>query len=453
MSASMGTIRPTNSVGFFWDFENLPPKNFENNGYGYPHAFREIGEQYGSIKEFKAYLQIATMRPARRDQFQAMGMTLVDCEHAGRKEVVDKMMIDMILFACDNPAPATVVVVSEDRDYSYAVATLCLRGYDVVLIRRNEVHPGMTIHSATYRTWDSVTKRAELLAKKPVRWQQPTTRSNPLNVVQAAAPASKPRAERGSVSSDEFEPTASSNRKGERSTPRSTHAVSDQTIDGHAQSRSKPSSLGKGSLSSPIILASDSEESEYEFDEISLDISALEALDAAEREAYSRISSTGPVSELNVDHEDDEEDEEDEDDSQVGNRSTDTDKEDDTRNNASRSSSQPPFDIFTQARSPRPSKRARSPEDDDDSESNTKRIRYSDAPRKVFKRLVKCLRDWDPHGKKPTVKRVRRALGGRKGLEAMDIKDTLEFVRAASEAGWIGPADIPDKYCVIFPLK
>ena len=77
------------------DAENLPPKNFENNGYGYPHAFREIGEQYGSIKEFKAYLPIATMRPARRDQFQAMGMTLVDCEHAGRKEVVDKMMIGL----------------------------------------------------------------------------------------------------------------------------------------------------------------------------------------------------------------------------------------------------------------------------------------------------------------------------------------------------------------------
>lgn len=40
----------------------------------------------------------------------------------------------MLSFAIDNPAPASVVLITGDRDFAYAVSTLKLRGYTVVLV-------------------------------------------------------------------------------------------------------------------------------------------------------------------------------------------------------------------------------------------------------------------------------------------------------------------------------
>jgi hypothetical protein len=62
-------------------------------------------------------------------------VSIIDCPHNGKKEVVDKMiLVDMIAFAVDNPSPATIILIAGDRDYAYAVSTLRLRQYNVVLI-------------------------------------------------------------------------------------------------------------------------------------------------------------------------------------------------------------------------------------------------------------------------------------------------------------------------------
>jgi hypothetical protein len=42
--------------------------------------------------------------------------------------------VDMITFAVDNPSPATIILIAGDRDYAYAISTLRLRQYTVVLI-------------------------------------------------------------------------------------------------------------------------------------------------------------------------------------------------------------------------------------------------------------------------------------------------------------------------------
>lgn len=74
--------------------ENLPPSSkFGNSDIGYTAAFRELAQQYGAMKTFKAYLEVNTLKPHRRDALQSMGLTLLDCPHRGKKEVADKMMI------------------------------------------------------------------------------------------------------------------------------------------------------------------------------------------------------------------------------------------------------------------------------------------------------------------------------------------------------------------------
>ncbi|KAG8921930.1 hypothetical protein FRC01_014728 [Tulasnella sp. 417] len=71
-----------------------------------------------------------------RSELQSSGVSLTDCPRASnRKDVVDKMLlVDMLAFAMDNPAPAVIVLISGDRDFVYAVSVLRHRKYDVVLI-------------------------------------------------------------------------------------------------------------------------------------------------------------------------------------------------------------------------------------------------------------------------------------------------------------------------------
>jgi hypothetical protein len=74
--------------------ENLPAKRFGNFAVGYVAAFQEIARKQGTVTVFKAYLQVDhVLSKKARNDYQSMGVTLVDCPHAGKKEVADKMMI------------------------------------------------------------------------------------------------------------------------------------------------------------------------------------------------------------------------------------------------------------------------------------------------------------------------------------------------------------------------
>lgn len=63
-------------------------------------------------------------------------LQLTDCPRVtARKDVVDKMLlVDMLAFALDNPAPAVIMLISGDRDFVYAVSVLRHRRYTVVVV-------------------------------------------------------------------------------------------------------------------------------------------------------------------------------------------------------------------------------------------------------------------------------------------------------------------------------
>ena len=74
--------------------ENLPANQSGNSAIGYVAAFQEIAKRQGIVTMFKAYLQInQALSKKARQEYQSMGVTLVDCSHAGKKEVADKIMI------------------------------------------------------------------------------------------------------------------------------------------------------------------------------------------------------------------------------------------------------------------------------------------------------------------------------------------------------------------------
>ncbi|KAJ7632419.1 NYN domain-containing protein [Roridomyces roridus] len=128
----------SNNVAVFWDYENCHSAS-QTSGYEVVNGIRTVALKFGSVKYFKAYMEMPDSDTPRslslRSELQSSGVSLTDCPHNGRKNVADQMIIvDMMAYAMDHPAPATLILISGDRDFAYAVAILRLRGYEVVLI-------------------------------------------------------------------------------------------------------------------------------------------------------------------------------------------------------------------------------------------------------------------------------------------------------------------------------
>jgi hypothetical protein len=124
--------------------QNCPPPS-GMPGYVVVENIRRVIHHFGQITSFKAYLEINESKDwkrALRSELQSSGVSLTDCPHNGRKDAADKMiMVDMLAFAIDNPPPATIVLISGDRDFVYALSTLRNRRYTIVLIVPNKGAP------------------------------------------------------------------------------------------------------------------------------------------------------------------------------------------------------------------------------------------------------------------------------------------------------------------------
>ena len=77
--------------------ENCPvPTN--TSGYAIVNNIRSIAQTFGSVKLFKAYLEVTEQIPVSRavvlrSELQSSGVSLTDCPHNGRKDAADKMII------------------------------------------------------------------------------------------------------------------------------------------------------------------------------------------------------------------------------------------------------------------------------------------------------------------------------------------------------------------------
>ncbi|RDB24304.1 hypothetical protein Hypma_008807 [Hypsizygus marmoreus] len=187
-------------VAIFWDYENLLP-NTNLTGYEIVENIRSVAHTFGSVILLKAYVEIPLAALPRstslRSELQASGVSLTDCPHDGRKDVASKMLIvDMIAFAIDNPAPATIVLISGDRDYAYAVSILRLRKYRVVVICPANSHASLMAQASVHVDWN-----AEVLGQAGIP-EAPIPPANPRPQTRAGSTASRPFTPRASNPQD-----------------------------------------------------------------------------------------------------------------------------------------------------------------------------------------------------------------------------------------------------------
>ncbi|KAG9048910.1 hypothetical protein FS837_011724 [Tulasnella sp. UAMH 9824] len=135
-------------VGIFWDFENYPPPS-RLNGCDMGNRLRHLGQHFGTIVTFKAYLDqsVTLCTTQMRSQLQSSGVSLTDCPRPNRdrKDVADKMILaDLMAFAYDNPLPSAIILISGDKDFAYAISVLRSLLYSVILVHRgSNVSPNL----------------------------------------------------------------------------------------------------------------------------------------------------------------------------------------------------------------------------------------------------------------------------------------------------------------------
>ncbi|KAJ7752064.1 NYN domain-containing protein [Mycena metata] len=131
------------------------------SGYEIVSGIRNVAHRFGPVKYFKAYIELPEADTFRslslRSELQCSGVSLTDCPHNGRKNVADQMiMVDMLAYAIDHPTPATIILISGDRDFAYAVSILRLRRYDVVVISLPlpGAHISLRSQASVYLDWN-----------------------------------------------------------------------------------------------------------------------------------------------------------------------------------------------------------------------------------------------------------------------------------------------------------
>ncbi|CED84070.1 NYN domain, limkain-b1-type [Phaffia rhodozyma] len=124
-------------VAIFWDYENCSPPLATNPSLLVKHL-RKIFQPFGPISFIRCYQDVGAQpvfAQTLRSGLEACAVEVRDCGRWGRKDVADHhIMTDIFMYALDNPAPATIVLISGDKDFSYILANLCNRQYNVILV-------------------------------------------------------------------------------------------------------------------------------------------------------------------------------------------------------------------------------------------------------------------------------------------------------------------------------
>eukprot|EP00250_Pteridium_aquilinum_P010902 c19702_g1_i1 orf=313-2103(-) len=147
----------TGPVAILWDIENCPVPgevNAEDVAGNIRMALRVHPAVKGAVTMFSAYGDFNHFPRRLREGCQRTGVNLIDVPN-GKKDASDKaILVDMFLFALDNPPPCTILLISGDVDFSPALHKLGQRGYTIVLAIPAGVGVSSVLCNAGRFVWD-----------------------------------------------------------------------------------------------------------------------------------------------------------------------------------------------------------------------------------------------------------------------------------------------------------
>lgn len=144
-------------VAILWDIENCPVPgdvSADDVAGNIRMALRVHPAVEGVVTMFSAYGDFNHFPRRLREGCQRTGINLIDVPN-GKKDASDKaILVDMFLFALDNPPPCTILLISGDVDFAPALHKLGQRGYTVVLAIPAGIGVSLALCNAGRYVWD-----------------------------------------------------------------------------------------------------------------------------------------------------------------------------------------------------------------------------------------------------------------------------------------------------------
>ncbi|KAG9144849.1 hypothetical protein Leryth_018991 [Lithospermum erythrorhizon] len=144
-------------ISVWWDIENCHvPKVCEPHSIAQNISSALVKMNYCGPISISAYGD--TTRISNSVQ-QALNSTGIALNHvpAGVKDASDKkILVDMLFWAVDNPAPANYLLISGDRDFSNALHQLRMRRYNILLAQPQKASAPLLAAAKTVWLWTSL---------------------------------------------------------------------------------------------------------------------------------------------------------------------------------------------------------------------------------------------------------------------------------------------------------
>eukprot|EP00850_Spirogloea_muscicola_P004037 SM000017S02777 [mRNA] locus=s17:234707:240157:+ [translate_table: standard] len=144
----------------------VPPEDVAGNIRGALRGHPAV--RGAAVTAFAAYGDFNMFPKKLREGCQHTGVSLIDVPN-GKKDAADKaILVDMFLFALDNPPPSTILLISGDGDFSPALHKLAQRGYAVLLAvpAGVGVSPALVRHDSTSRSRHSLMQETHMLNRR-----------------------------------------------------------------------------------------------------------------------------------------------------------------------------------------------------------------------------------------------------------------------------------------------
>ncbi|KAL1216226.1 hypothetical protein V5N11_018677 [Cardamine amara subsp. amara] len=141
----------------WWDIENCQvPKGFDAHVIAQNIILALMEMNYCGPVSISAYGDTSGIAPAIQHALSSTGIALNHVP-AGVKDASDKkILVDMLFWALDNPAPANFMLISGDRDFSNALHGLRMRRYNILLAHPRKASVPLIQAATTTWLWTSL---------------------------------------------------------------------------------------------------------------------------------------------------------------------------------------------------------------------------------------------------------------------------------------------------------
>ncbi|KAH9717524.1 putative endonuclease or glycosyl hydrolase [Citrus sinensis] len=147
----------TAKTSVWWDIENCQvPDNRDSHTIAQNISSALVKMNYCGPVSISAYGDTNRIPASVQHALSSTGIALNHVP-AGIKDASDKkILVDMLFWAVDNPAPSNYLLISGDRDFSNALHQLRMRRYNILLAQPHEVSAPLVAAAKSVWLWTSL---------------------------------------------------------------------------------------------------------------------------------------------------------------------------------------------------------------------------------------------------------------------------------------------------------